>query len=99
MRRKPFDYRKKVILFRKYKEEHKELMETQKIAEKMQVEKDKIVVKKVSFAGKLFEVMMDLFYRIGKIIMWLLAVIIMSTGTVALLNPTIREIILRYLPF
>ncbi|WP_099468942.1 hypothetical protein [Konateibacter massiliensis] len=49
--------------------------------------------------GKLFEGMMDLLYRVGKIIMWLLAVIIMSIGTVTLLNPIIQGIIFRYLPF
>lgn len=99
MRKRPFDYRKRVILFRKYKEAHKDWVETQRVAEKMQVEADKIVVKKVSFAGKFFEVVMDLFYRVGKVVVWLLACIIMSTGMVALLNPSIREIILNYLPF
>ncbi|MBA4688631.1 MAG: hypothetical protein H2184_15880 [Candidatus Galacturonibacter soehngenii] len=99
MRKKHFDYRKKTILYKKYKEEHKDRLEAKKIAENMQVETDKIVVRKVSFAGKFFEVVMDLFYRVGKVLVWLLACIIMSTGVVALLNPSIRQIILNYLPF
>ena len=99
MRKKPFDYRKKTILFKKYKEDHKDKLEVEEIAKNMQAETDKIVVKKVSFAGKFFEVIMDLFYRVGKVLVWLLVCLIMSTGMVALLNPSIRDIILNYLPF
>lgn len=99
MRKKPFDYRKKTILLKKYKEEHKDKLEVKKVADKMQVETDKIVVKKVSFAGKIFEIIMDLFYRLGKVAVFLVVCGLMTLGAIAFINPQIRDIVLNYLPF
>lgn len=70
-----------------------------KKAANMQVETNHIVVKRVSFAGKIFEIMMDMLYRIGKLILWMLVCLVLSIGVIALLNPTIRDTVLSYLPF
>lgn len=91
--------KKDKILYQKYLEIQRQKGELEEIAIMLDADVDKIVVKKVSFGGKLFEIMMDVFYRIGKILLWLSVCIIMSTGMAALLNPSIREIIFNYLPF
>lgn len=91
--------KKDKILYQKYLEIKKQKGELDELAFKLDTSSDKIVIKKVSFAGKFFEIIMDLFYRVGKIMLWILACLIMSAGAVALLNPQIRDIILNYLPF
>ncbi|OYO51533.1 hypothetical protein C8E03_106221 [Lachnotalea glycerini] len=75
------------------------MFEMKKSAKNIQIETNNIVVKKVSLAGKLFEAVMDLFYRISKIALWFLICVIMSSGIVALLNPSIRNVVFNYLPF
>lgn len=91
--------KKDKILYQKFLEQKRQQGELEEIATKFDTDVDKIVVKKVSFAAKFFEVMMDVFYRVGKVLVWLLVCIIMSTGMVALLNPSVRQIIFNYLPF
>lgn len=59
---------------------------------------NRIVVKKVSFVGKVFELILDLIYRLGKILFWVAIFIVLSIGVTAIVNPEIRGIIFNYLP-
>lgn len=77
----------------------KEREELEDLAIKFEAQADKIVVKKVSLAGKMFEIIMDLIYKTGRILAFLFAAFIMSAGATALLNPSIRDILFNYLPF
>lgn len=65
----------------------------------MQMEPNHIVVKKVSIVGRVFDSIMDLIYRISKFVLWMVICLVMSIGIIAILNPTIRETVLSYLPF
>ncbi|GEM_PF-4610124 len=75
------------------------MFEMKKAKVHMQVEASPIVVKKVSIVGRVFDSIMDLIYRISKLVLWMVLCLIMSIGIIAILNPTIRETVLGYLPF
>lgn len=75
------------------------MIEMKKSKGNVQAQACPIVVKKVSIVGRVFDSIMDLIYRISKLILWIVICLVISIGIIAILNPTIRETVLSYLPF
>lgn len=90
---------KKEIFYQAWLTKRNKRMEINKIAKSMEVEPEKIIVKKVSFMGKVLEILMDLIYRIGRVAFILTICILLTLGANAIINPQMREILFNYLPF
>ena len=59
---------------------------------------NRVVVKRISFVSRVFDMILDLIYRLGKLLVFVAICIIFSIGVTAIVNPEIRGIILNYLP-
>lgn len=75
------------------------MIEMKKSKGDVQAQACPIVVKQVSIVGRVFDSIMDIIYRISKLILWIVLCLVMSIGIIAILNPTTRETVLSYLPF
>ena len=89
--------KQKKWLYEKWLEEHRQEEEKANISQKIGVEKDKVIVQKVSFWGKALEIMTDLFF---KLLAGILAVTIFSLISLALtvlINPDLRNYVFDYI--
>lgn len=89
--------KQKKWLYEKWLEDHKKEEEQENISRKIGVEKDKVVVKKVSFLGKLLEIATDLLFKVVFGLITITAVALMSLGATVLLNPELRTIVFETL--
>ncbi|MFA9379251.1 MAG: hypothetical protein ACERKZ_21270 [Lachnotalea sp.] len=71
----------------------------EEVAIKFETQADSIVVKKIFFVSKIFELSMDFIYRVGKLLFWVVICILLSIGVNAIVNPQIRGIIFSYFTF
>lgn len=86
-------------LYQKFLETNKEKKEKQQIAKNMNKPEDIIVVKKLTTMGKLIEVISDAFYKLGKVIFWIIVCIVVTAGINALFEPETRQAIVSALKF
>ena len=77
-------------LYEKWLEEHSQEVEQEKISQKTGVAKEKITIKKVSFAGKVLEIITIGFYRMIAAIFFLVIFALISFGLTVLANPQLR---------
>jgi hypothetical protein len=59
---------------------------------------NRIVVKRISFVSRVLDMILDLIYRLGKLLFLVVICIILSIGVTAIVNPEIRRMIVNYLP-
>ena len=89
--------RQKKWLYEKWLEDHKKEEEQENISRKIGIEKDKVVVKKVSFSGKLLEIATDMLFKAVFGLVTITAVVLMSLGATVLLNAELRTIVFEAL--
>lgn len=82
---------KKKILWQEFQEENVALKEQEAIGKQYQVEADKIVVKKVSTIGKLSSIAYDALLTIGKVLLWVIDLALVSFALTVLLNTQLRD--------
>lgn len=82
---------KKKILWQEFQEENVAKKEQEAIGKQYQVDADKIVVKKVSTIGKLSSIAYDAFFTIGKVLLWVVDLALVSFALTVLLNTQLRE--------
>lgn len=77
-------------LYEKWLEDHRQEEEQETISRKIGVEKDKVIVKHVSFSGKLLESATSLFFKLIFGLIATAAIALMSLGATVLINPELR---------
>lgn len=77
-------------LYLRYKKEHQEAEERMELAKSLGTEPEKVVVRKVSFASKLLNCLMDMGYWIFRIGFWLIVYGLASIGLTILINERLR---------
>lgn len=82
---------KKKILWQEFQEENVAKKEQEAIGKQYQVDADKIVVKKVSTIGKLSSIAYDALFTIGKVLLWVVDLALVSFALTVLLNTQLRE--------
>lgn len=82
---------KKKILWQEFQEENVAQKEQEAIGKQYQVDADKIVVKKVSTIGKLSSIAYDALIMIGKILLWVADIALVSFALTVLLNSELRD--------
>lgn len=80
-------------LYLKYLNEHKETQELEKISEQMGIEKETIVIHKVSTIGKFMELFTDILFVFLKIIFVILIVGLLSLAGTVLINTDLRTVV------
>lgn len=78
-------------LYLRYKKEHQEAEERMEIAQSLGTEPEKVVVRKVSFASKLLDSLLDVGYQILRIGFWLIVFGLASIGLTILINERLRN--------
>lgn len=89
--------KQKKWLYEKWVEEHKQEEAQESISKKTGYEKDKIIVKRVSFFGKLLEVTEDVFFKFLFLLMIGMVIGLSSLGATVLINPYLREYVFNAL--
>ena len=77
-------------LYLKYKKEHQEAEERIEIAQNLGADPEKVIVKKVSFAGKLLDRLLDIGYWIIRITITLTILGLLSFALTILINDQLR---------
>lgn len=85
------------ILYRKWKEEHREEQEKETISQDIGINKEKIVVKKVSTVARALEMTQEIFFRVVRVAVYTAAMLLASLGGTVLLNAELRKIVLETL--
>lgn len=85
------------ILYKKWKEEHKEAQERETISQDIGIHKERIVVKKVSTAAKVMEMMQEIFFNVIRITAYVAITLLASLGMTVLLNAELRKVVLETL--
>lgn len=84
---------KKKILWQSFQEENIAQKEQEAISKQYQVDADKIVVKKVSTIGKLSSIAYDALLMIGKLLIWVVDIALVSFALTVLFNSQLREVV------
>lgn len=82
---------KKKILWQEFQEENIVQKEQEAIGKQYHVDADKIVVKKVSTIGKLSSIAYDAILLIGKVLLWVVDIALVSFALTVLFNSQLRE--------
>lgn len=82
---------KKKILWQQFMEENVAQKEQEAISKQYQVAADKIVVKKISTLGKLSGIAYDILLLIGKVLLWIVNIALVSFALTVLLNSQLRD--------
>ncbi len=85
------------ILYKKWKEEHKEAQEKETISQDIGINKEKIVVKKVSTAARALEMIQAICCKVMRVTAYAAVTLLASLGMTVLLNAELREIVLETL--
>lgn len=85
------------ILYKKWKEEHKEAQEKETISQDIGINKEKIVVKKVSTAARALEMLQEIFFKVIRVTAYAAITLLASLGMTVLLNAELRKVVLETL--
>lgn len=85
------------ILYKKWKEEHREEQEKETISQNIGINKEKIVVKKVSTVARTLEVAQETFFRVARIAVYAVVMLLASLGATVLLNAELRKVVMETL--
>lgn len=82
------------ILYKKWKEEHKEAQEIETISQDIGVNREKIIVKKVSTLAKTLEMAQEVFFKVIRIAAYMIVMVLASLGTTVILNAELRKVVI-----
>jgi hypothetical protein len=89
---------KKQRLYIEHMNESNQQNELENSSINYEVQTNRVVAKRMSFVNRVLNMILDLVYRLGKLIVLVAICIILSIGVTAIINPEIRRMILSYLP-
>lgn len=81
----------KNILYKRYLQGQEEVQEQKEISQKIGIETEKIVVKKVSTTAKIIEIFEEVFFKVIKAVFYVALCILASIGSTVLINGELRE--------
>lgn len=87
------------ILYKKYLEDHREELEKQEITEKLDLDADAIIVKKIPASIRILQISIDMLMVICKIGIALGVIALLSLAATVLLNAPLRVLVFEYLGF
>lgn len=82
---------KKKILFEKFQDDTNTYKEKEKIGKKLNVDSEKIIVKKDSIGTRIYNFVYDFVFAAGKVILIILNIALISFALTVLLNSQLRE--------
>lgn len=85
------------ILYKKWKEEHREEQERESFSQDIGVTKEQIVVKKVSTMARALEIAQEIFFKTIRVAAYVAIMLLASLGMTVLLNAELRKIVMETL--
>lgn len=85
------------ILYKKWKEEHREEQEKETISQNIGINREKIVVKKVSTVARTLEMAQETVFKVVRVAVCAVVMLLASLGATVLLNAELRKVVMETL--
>ncbi len=85
------------ILYKKWKEEHREEQERETLSQDIGINKEQIVVKKVSTMARALEITQEIFLKTIRAALYAAVMLLASLGMTVLLNAELRKTVMETL--
>lgn len=82
---------KKKILFEKFQDDTSSYKEKEEIGKKLNIDSEKIIVKKESIGTRIYNIVYDLIFSVGKVILIIVNIALVSFALTVLINRQLRE--------